>query len=528
MPVPVPAPTPSDSVVNDPACPLKYGPTDTPMLTGTDPLLAQQWHLNNDASVSGTAGEDVRAFSAWPRTKGEGVRVAVVDDAIEVTHRDLLPNVVPNASYNYRQVYRGNAYPLPCHADDDHGTSVAGLIVARDGNGVGVAGVAPRASLVGYNALATSADADVMDALNRDLANNQIYNNSWGSPDDGFLHPAEPSFVEAIERGINNGRSGKGAIYVFPAGNGGCYNPDLAATPNYAEPCVRENSNYDGYVNKLGVITVCATTSGGKQPWYGENGANMLVCAPSSDIVTSSYVRTTAIGDGFRSNFTGTSASTPMVSGVVAMMLSANPDLTWRDVRLILAQTARKNDPLNADWTSNFGLNFNHRYGFGVVDAAAAVEATAAWSSVGDSSTLQRCGPYLDSVNQTLPDRPPGGIAQPVERTLTVPSSCGITRIEHVEVRITIADHPSTGDLRIRLTSPQGLVSELADEHVCYNAAEQTVSCGRYDDYPFGSVRHLGEPVVSGSNGDWKLTVTDMLAADEGKLASWRLTFYGR
>jgi subtilisin family serine protease len=365
--------SPAPSGLNDPSCALQYSLTDTPLLSAPDPLLAQQWHLNNDGTVTGTAGEDLRAFAAWQRTKGEGVRIAIIDDAIEVTHDDIAPNVVANASFNFRQAGRGNAWPLPCSGEDSHGTSVAGLIVARDGNGIGVAGVAPRASLVGYNALATSLDTDVSEALNRDFAVNAVYNNSWGSPDDGFLHPAEPSFIEAIDRGIRNGRNGKGSIYVFPSGNGGCYNPDLQATPE-VEPCVRENSNYDGYVNKLGVITVCAVDSNGRQPFYGERGANMLVCAPSSNLppdssngFTNTDIRTTAIGNQYRDNFTGTSASTPMVSGVVALMLAANPELTWRDVKLILARTARQNDTVSGpgdepalDWQSNFGLHFRH------------------------------------------------------------------------------------------------------------------------------------------------------------------------
>ncbi len=530
-----PAAPPLSSALNDATCALQYALTDTPLLTGVDPILAQQWHLNNDGTVTGSTGEDVRAFAAWSRTKGEGVRVAVIDDAIEVTHRDLLPNVVPGASYNYRQTGRGNAYPLPCSAADNHGTSVTGLIVARDGNGLGVAGVAPLASLVGYNALATSSDADVNEALNRDLAANSIYNNSWGSPDDGFLHPAEPSFIEAIERGIADGRAGKGAIYVFPAGNGGCYNPDLAATPT-VEPCVRENSNYDGYVNKLGVITVCAVSSEGRQPFYGERGANMLVCAPSSNLADDASVRTTAIQDDYRDDFTGTSASTPMVSGVVAMMLAANPNLTWRDVRLILAQSARKNHETDPDWRSSaFGPDFSHKYGFGVADADAAVQLAQGWASVGGSASLQKCGPYAQAVDQLMPD-PASGTTTPVASTIAV-AGCGIARIEFIEVRFTAknanfpvqtTEHPSTGDLRIRLTSPQGLVSELADQHLCYNASEQAVSCGAYNDFAFGSVRHLEEPVIAGGNGNWTLEATDMLSQDQGKFVGWSVTFHGR
>lgn len=550
-----PAPPPSSSL-NDRSCELQYSITDTPLLTGTDPLLSQQWHLNNDGTITGKAGEDLRAFSAWQRTRGEGVRIAIIDDAVEVTHDDIAPNVVPGASYNYRQAGRGNAWPLPCYGDDSHGTAVAGLIVARDYNGIGVAGVAPRASLVAYNALATSLDTDVAEALNRDQAANAIYNNSWGSPDDGLLHPAEPSFIEAIERGIRNGRNGKGSIFVFPSGNGGCYNPDLQATPE-VEECVRENSNYDGYVNKLGVITVCAVDSNGKQPFYGERGANMLVCAPSSNLpkdstngFTNADIRTTALDNQYRYNFTGTSASTPMVSGVVALMLSANPELTWRDVRLILAGSARANDfpsvpgtdpdyEAALDWQTRFGLNFSHKYGFGVVDADAAVRMAQSWTSVGGYGGLSQCGPYTRGVGLPLPDPAPGtpsAILSPVSDTLTV-TDCDIGKIEFVEIRLTAksagypaqnTEHPSTGDLRLRLRSPQALVSALADAHICYNAAEQQVNCGAYNDYAFGSVRHMNEPVRFGPDGNWTLEVTDMLSQHTGQFVSWSITFYGR
>ncbi len=535
------APGPAPVLMNDSSCPLQYSPLDTPLLTGADPLLSLQWHLENNGSVTGRPGEDLRAFPAWQSNRGEGVRVAVIDDAIEVTHDDLSPNVVPGASFNYRQGNRGSAWPLPCTAEDNHGTSVAGLITARDANGRGVAGVAPRASLVGYNALATSIDIDVSEALNRDLALNSIYNNSWGSPDNGFLHVAEPSFIEAIERGITNGRDGKGAIYVFPSGNGGCYNPDLQST-SAVEPCVRENSNYDGYVNKLGVIASCAVDANGRQPFYGERGANMLVCAPSSNLpaestngFTNTRITTTAIRNQYRSDFTGTSASTPMVSGVVALMLAANPELTWRDVRLILATTARRNDfpPAGApvpdpEWQTAFGLNFSHKYGFGVADAAAAVAAAKTWTSVGGRAALLQCGPFSQPVNLPLLDPVPATptpVLQPVPNTIAVPS-CGIGKIEFVEVRFT-ATHSSSGDLRIRLTSPQGLVSELSDAHICYDRSEQPVNCGAYNGYPFGSVRHMNEPVIGG-NGNWTLEATDMLSQDAGNFVGWSITFFGR
>ena len=499
-------------------CSLSYSGSTPAQSTGVDPLLSSQWHLANDGRLTGTAGEDLRAVQAWDSTRGAGIRVAVIDDALEITHQDLAPNVVAGQSHDYRATSRGGTNPMPCDSIDSHGTAVAGIVAARDGNATGGAGVAPRASLVGYNALASGTTADIVDALNRALDRNDIYNNSWGSPDDGMLHASTESYVTAINNGISRGRGGKGAIYVFPGGNGGCYNPDDGSA------CVRENSNYDGYVNQLGIITACATDSSGKQPRYGERGANFLVCGPSSGETTSSKIRTTALNNGYRADFTGTSASTPMVTGVATLILAANPQLTWRDVRLILARTARKNDPTDSEWSDANGLHFNPKYGFGVADAAAAVAAAPTWTSVGGSTSLISCGPYTVRPNATLPD-PSGAQVTPVSSSADA-AGCAISRIEYIEARFT-ATHPMSGDLRLRLISPAGLVSELADARNCYNGS-RPINCGDYNDVHFGVVRHLDEPVSSAGSAAWTLQVTDMGAADVGRFDRWSIKFYGR
>ncbi len=379
-------------------CTRSWTLTASPLLSGADPLLAQQWHLKNTGQSGGTPGEDLRALDAWAGGQGTGVRVAVIDDAVDVLHPDLQPNLVDGASRSYRPGNPYAAWPLPCRDDDDHGTAVAGLVLARDGNATGGAGVAPRASLVAFDALASGTDVDVADALGRDAAVNAIYQNSWGSPDNGALHPAEPVFEQAIERGVETGRGGRGSVFVFAGGNGGCYARSGPTT------CFSDDSNYDGYVNHRGVIAVCAVDDRGLRPAYGEPGANLTVCAPSSGARTA--VTTTLPGGGYRTDFTGTSASTPMVSGVVALMLEANPALTWRDVRLILAETARRNDPGDGDWLpAGSPRPFNHKYGFGVVDAAAAVARSRTWTSVGGASSLIRCAPPAAAPNLRLPDR---------------------------------------------------------------------------------------------------------------------------
>jgi len=335
------------------------------------------------------------------------------------------------------------------------------------------------------------------------------------------LNAAESTFVTAIETGIISGRSGKGSIYVFPAGNGGCYlqNADGSCA-------LSENSNFDGYVNKRGVIAVCSVDDNGRAPFYAEPGANILVCGRSGN---NRIGITTIMPQGAeRSNFNGSSASTPMVSGIVALILKERPDLTWRDVRLILAKSARQNDPADAGWTTNFGLHFNPKYGFGAADAAAAAALARTWTSIDGGSPVMKSCPFSRSL---VPARAiPDNAATPVTDVIDA-SSCGITRIEFVEVRFR-ATHPYAGDLRIELISPANLVSLLANERVCNLDNDATAdSCGSYDDpslpssgWQFGSVRHLDEPAAGG----WTLRVTDAQAGDEGTWTSWGLTIWGR
>ena len=497
-------------------CDLSYTLTDSPLLAGADPLLGQQWHLVNTGQNGGTPGQDLKVLAAWGVTRGAGVRVAVVDDAVEIFHPDLLPNLVDGASRSYRPGNVGSPYPLPCRAaEDDHGTAVAGLVLARDGNAVGGAGVAPQARLVAFDALSSSRDADIADALTRDAQLNAVYQNSWGSPDDGRLHPPDPAFAAAIESGIANGRGGRGSVFVFPGGNGGCYvrNADGGA-------CQMDNANFDGYVNKRGVIATCAVDDTGRSPWYGEPGANLLVCAPSSGDRPVG-ITTAALRGAYRSDFSGTSASTPMVSGVVALMLAANPSLTWRDVRLILADTARRNDPADPGWVrSPTGRYFNHKYGYGVADAGAAVARAAAWTSVGGSRTLRTCTIAERAPGLALPDAPASGAPVTVTDAVAV-AACGIASIEFVELILT-ASHTYSGDLRVRLASPAGQVSELASARIC--AGDGSDPCGAYTDWPFGSVRHIGES----ADGTWTLSITDMAPLDAGRLERWSLRIHGR
>lgn len=494
-------------------CAFDYAPQAPANGTGNDPLLPQQWHLHNTGQAGGRAGEDVRALAAWSASgKGEGVRLAVVDDAIETLHEDLFPNLV--TFRNYRPDAAPDTHPLPCHAGDDHGTAVAGVAAARDGNGRGVAGVAPRVELAAYNALSTNSEADVADALRRAGDITAIYNNSWGSPDErGTINRSGSNFRNAVLDGTRLGRGGLGAVYVFPAGNGGAAG--------------RDNSNYDGYVNGRAVISACAVDINGRAPSWAESGANILVCGMSD----SPGITTTDVRNTYQSGFSGTSASTPMVAGVAALVLQANPLLSWRDVRLILATTARKNDAADGDWRANAAsppLFVHPQYGFGVVDAEAATARAKSWQSVGTSESLKSCS-FVHTPGLALRDQAPA-----VTDTIAVGAdTCAITRIEFVEIGFS-ASHSYSGDLQIELqrNDPASPAARLADARVCLADPpidNTVVSCGSYaaedaDGWVFGSVRNLDEP----AQGEWTLSVRDLQDGDEGTWTRWSLTIWGR
>ncbi len=495
----------------DPACPIRYDANLTLEQTGPDPLLNKQWHLKNTGQSQGKVGEDLNVEGAWTFSQGEGVRIALVDDALEVVHSDLKANVSPGQSFNYRPAVRGSSFPLPCNYDDSHGTSVAGIIASRGSNAIGTVGIAPKAQLVGYNALALDLTADIADALNRDMATNAIYNNSWGSPDNGVLNAAEVEFDAAIQNGLRLGRQGKGSIFVFPAGNGGCYQVSGSAT------CQKDNANLDGYVNQLGIVTVGAVDQFGRMPWYGERGSNILVSAPAGD--GSAGITTTAISNAYRSDFAGTSASAPMASGVIALMLSVNPKLTWRDVPIILARSARKNDSTDPEWAGRF----NHKYGFGVIDASAAVRMARSWASVGDTQNLKRCDTSSQEV-ATISDGGGGGGGGGVAlNSILKLSDCAISAIEYVKVTVQI-EHEYSGDLQIDLMAPSGSSSNLATPRLCGSSERSNNQCGSFASWSFGSVRHLDERAP----GDWRLSIQDRVTGKSGRLQGWNLTVYGR
>ena len=261
-------------------------------------------------------------------------------------------------------------------------------------------------------------------------------------------------------------------------------------------------------------------------------GANLWVCAPAGDDGDAQIgIVTTENHDRYIYGRSGTSAATAIVSGVAALIRQANPNLTWRDLKLILAASARKNDPTNSGWedgarkygsTSATDLyHFNHEYGFGVVDAKAAVDMAKEWTA--SLPPLHSSTSTSGSFNSPIPDLPATGVPTTFSHELTL-NTDDIDFTEFVEVNVTFS-HESFRDLDVELVSPSGARSQLT---VAFDTA--TPDDPTDEDlvplrgtFRFGSARHLGED----PNGVWRLNVSDHIQSVTGTWDSWSIKVYG-
>ena len=465
----------------------------------SDPAYGCQWHLNNTGQYGvdipgGGALQDINVEEIWATTKGEGVNVAVIDERVDLVHEDLRDNISVIRSHDYDP-------ELPWFTSrETHGTAVAGIIAARDNN-VGGRGVAPRATIYGRRVTLFEA-ADLIDAMTRDMEEVAVSNNSWGFPDTGAIWFPVEAWEMAVEKGVPEGYGGKGIFYVWAGGNGHYFT---------------DNSNFDSRANHHAVTAVCAISIIDSRSSYSERGSNLWVCAPSSDpYLLLPGITTTHTLSRYRKDFGGTSAAAPIVSGVAALLRSVYPDLTWRDLKLILAGSARHNDPGHEGWeegalkygSADERYRFNHNYGFGVVDAGAAMELAGGWTSP----------PPWREISATSDEAAEIADLGSVATSLTLDPYVGF--IEFIAIEPTMS-HTFYRDLRMELTSPSGATSIITVRGNIYSRHADPVWVEATP--RFGSAKHLGEDAA----GEWTLRIADETERDSGMLHSWKLTAYG-
>lgn len=264
-------------------------------------------------------------------------------------------------------------------------------------------------------------------------------------------------------------------------------------------------------------MTIAAVDREGQHPWYSEMCSAIIATSWSSG--SGDHIHTTDVAwngvNRCTASHGGTSAAAPLAAGVIALGLSIRPELTWRDVQHIAVRSAVKFNPEDPDWQqTQAGRHFNHKYGYGLIDAYQFVEETKRHKLVNPQA-------WYESPNITLPATETLITESGTESSFLITEDqlkgANLASLEHVTVRVWIT-HQRRGDVNVELISPHGTKSALARSR-------------RYDDamtgfpgWSFMTLKHWDESPI----GEWKLRVFDPAHPNKvGNLYAWSISLWG-
>ncbi|MFV0362909.1 MAG: S8 family serine peptidase [Suipraeoptans sp.] len=306
-----------------------------------DSNASNQWYLDT-----------IKAYSAWDYSKtNKAIKVAIIDSGVQINHPDLAANINTSKSYDFvnKTKLSGDLY--------GHGTHVAGIVGAVANNGIGIAGVSYNAELLcyrvtyNYNNEETTTTSLLVSAINQAVQDGaKVINLSLGGPKSDI---ATQSAVTAAKNA--------NVIVICAAGNYGNLTPVYPS--DYPE-----------------TISVVATNQANARASFSSYNSNKDIAAPGVSIYS------TYLNSGY-SNSNGTSMAAPIVSGIVAMMLTVNPNLTFNQIYNIITSTA-----------TDLGESGKDDYfGYGLINAQAAVVQARNTSGV-----IEATGITITSGNKTI------------------------------------------------------------------------------------------------------------------------------
>lgn len=344
-----------------------------------DPLFADQWHLDNRGQNGGRPLQDVRALGAWALVGGglRSIVIAIIDDGVDLKHPDLKENLWHNPSARARDRH-GRDFadddaphdPSPkvfnppyddTDTNDIHGTPCAGVAAATGDNRKGVSGIAWNCRIMAVkimSGLSLAPNDRIADSIRYAATHADVLSCSWAVA-------RHPDIEAAIGFAAAKGRGGRGS-------------PLFAATGNDSRARVGFPASDDR------AIAIGACNDRGVRSRYSNYGTGIDLVAPSDDnrrpgITTTDVSRRgRGYSDGlYCSDFGGTSSATPLAAGAAALVLSANRTLQSDEAREILRSTA---DPIDRT-AGGYRKGYSLQYGFGRVNAEAAVTEAQAWKT---------------------------------------------------------------------------------------------------------------------------------------------------
>ena len=472
-----------------------------------DEFFEKQWYIRsigiatNPSEVASIEGNDLNLLETYKGYMGLNQIIQIVDSGIDSEHEDLKENFDLNRSLDGDM----QGAPTPGGIFKPHGTMLAGIAAARAFNGVGVRGVAPFAKIAGSNWLAKQS-LDGLDKawLSGNGANEiTVSNNSWGR-----YFTADTIYEDIMAESVNKLRDGKGRIFVFASGN---------ARSEHAD------ANTQFVINNRYAIVVGALTYKNEIANYSTPGANVWTVAyggadtfNKGPTIATTYISgksSNTWDSDSKKNYTyamaGSSAAAPMVSGSIALILEACPDLTYRDVKYLIATTAKKVDDDNTSWIQNAaGHNFSRDYGFGLIDTQIAVaKCQTVYKMLPQEES---CEDSLEELNKT--------IEQSSIESLNIDKDLNV---EWVEADIDI-NASNASNIDIYLISPSGTKIQLLKSGTVIDNYHIP-----YANWMSGGFRFsTGAMLDENSAGTWKIEITNN-NNDNIKLNNLNLKIYG-
>jgi len=357
----------------------------------SDELLARQWYLENtgiDPSGKGQdwkyrKGADAKVFEAWEILQAKkgfisspDITIAVLDKGFDLSHPDFEGKIIAPRDFNYEN---SSLIPKPfavqksevdsegrISTEADHGTSCAGIALAA-ANGQGVVGVAPNSKFMPIRYYV--ANGRFMRAMFRHMIANgaDVASCSFGN----IGLPMDRLTIKVLHEATINGRNGRGMVVVFATGNAynALKNNEIATHPDIiAVGATTSEDTFAPYTNRTNNMSIVAP--GG----YGHSGTMTTTDVGFLDNLNENGELVGA-GKGkddnpyYRHNAEGTSFACPVIAGVAALVLSANPNLSASEVKSIMETTADKVGDAG-DYDEN---GHSPKFGFGRVNAANAV-----------------------------------------------------------------------------------------------------------------------------------------------------------
>ena len=482
---------------------VELSPVDSP----ADPLFPFQWYLKNTGQNGGKVRLDLNVEAAWAQgVTGKNVTTAIMDDGVDYMHPDLFNNYNARASYDFSS---NDPYPFPRYTDDwfnSHGTRCAGEVsAARDNNVCGV-GVAYDSMVAGIRMLDQPYMTDLIEANSMGHEPNliDIYSASWGPTDDGrTVDGPRNATMRAIVRGVNEGRHGLGNIYVWASGDGG----------------EDDDCNCDGYAASMWTISINSAINTGENAHYDESCSSTLASTFSNGAKDpNTGVATTDLYGKCTKTHSGTSAAAPEAAGVFALAIEANRKLTWRDMQHLTVLTSKRNSLFDAKnrfyWNMNgVGLEFNHLFGFGVLDAGAMVALAKQWKTV---PARYHCEAGSARGSRRIPlDK---SIFMTVETDSCAGSETEVNYLEHVQAVITL-NSTRRGSVQLFLRSPMGTRSMILSERINDDDSQDG-----FTKWPFMTTHTWAE----NPRGRWTLEAEFVKGEkQEGFIKEWTLLLHG-